>query len=289
MRPPLGSWSFHVALTGLGVVLAAWVAWGMPWLVLEPGPLLSRLALLGLILVAAAGVWGRHERLSDALFALFWSLTLGLLYLPPMYAAARTDAPLLDARLAAWDEALGLTTPDFAWVAATPASVVAWALYRSVFGVMALGVLAPALAGRPDRSRAYVTAAVLAAVVAIALSGRYPAVGPWTVYPLPVDPTQARVEATLHALRAGGPFVADVSVFDGIIAIPSFHTILAVLAAWAAWPLRQVRWVAVAWAAGVTWSTLGTGWHFVSDVLAGLVFSAAAATVAGRISRPPSP
>lgn len=284
--PPLGSPRFHAALTLLALPVSAWIALGMPWLSFTPAPLAQRLTLLAVLVAAGWALRGRASRVADACFAVFWALLYGILYIPPMYAAARTDNPLVDPELATLDQHLGVTTTAFAWIQSEPGlGAASWLLYRSIFGVMALGLLLPLALRRPDRTRQYLIASILAGVIAIWLSGRWPAVGPWTVYPLPVDPNQAHVQTTIEALRAREALTLDVETLDGIIAIPSFHTILAVLGAWSVWPFKRVRWVATLWAAGVVYSTLATGWHFCVDVIGGLAFSAGCAALAGVVDR----
>ena len=66
-----------------------------------------------------------------------------------------------------------------------------------------------------------------------------------------------------------------------MICFPSFHTILAVLAAIALWPLPRLRWMAAVWGTLIVVSTVTTGTHYLIDVLAGFAV-AMVAQVAAR-------
>jgi membrane-associated phospholipid phosphatase len=92
-------------------------------------------------------------------------------------------------------------------------------------------------------------------------------------------------------LRSGEPFVVDLGNHDGLICFPSFHTILALLAATALWPVRYVRWPSALLAALIVMSTVTTGWHYVTDVVGGFVVTALSLAVARgylRLERAPS-
>ena len=83
----------------------------------------------------------------------------------------------------------------------------------------------------------------------------------------------------LFDLQASGWYVFD-SATAGLIALPSFHTVLAVLTGVALWAVPYVRWFGAALAALIVISTVTTGWHYVSDVLAGLALTLVAVAAA---------
>jgi membrane-associated phospholipid phosphatase len=69
-----------------------------------------------------------------------------------------------------------------------------------------------------------------------------------------------------------GPVTLDMED-AGIVAFPSFHVLLAILTAVA---LSAIRWLrAPAWAMAVLvgLSTLTTGWHYLVDVIGGIVLA----------------
>ena len=72
------------------------------------------------------------------------------------------------------------------------------------------------------------------------------------------------------SLRSQEPFVIDFADLEGVIAFPSFHTVLAVLAAFALWPIPYVRWAGGLVCMLIVVATVMTGWHYVVDVAAGV-------------------
>jgi membrane-associated phospholipid phosphatase len=93
---------------------------------------------------------------------------------------------------------------------------------------------------------------------------------------------QKACEACILALHSGSKAAAVV----GVVSFPSFHVIWAVLSARALWPMPGLRIVGAVMALLVAVSTVTTGWHYVVDVLAGLVMAAVALGVARRIVEP---
>ena len=58
--------------------------------------------------------------------------------------------------------------------------------------------------------------------------------------------------------------------FGGIVAFPSFHTILAILSVRALWGIGKLRAIGTALGVAICLSTVATGWHYVIDVLSGI-------------------
>jgi membrane-associated phospholipid phosphatase len=56
-----------------------------------------------------------------------------------------------------------------------------------------------------------------------------------------------------------------------------------VLSAWALWSIKPLRILAVIVAVLVVISTVTTGWHYLADVIAGLIISAASGLIANQI------
>ena len=87
------------------------------------------------------------------------------------------------------------------------------------------------------------------------------------------------------ALKSQEVFVIDLSDVNGLLSFPSFHTILAVLAAAALWSVPDLCWLTSVWAALIVVSTVTTGWHFIIDVLAGFVVVAISIAMAKAFMR----
>lgn len=73
----------------------------------------------------------------------------------------------------------------------------------------------------------------------------------------------------LEALRAGGLRRLLDQDLEGLVAFPSFHTIGAILFVWATWPLRWLRWPALALNGAMIISVPIFGAHYLVDAIAG--------------------
>jgi membrane-associated phospholipid phosphatase len=64
------------------------------------------------------------------------------------------------------------------------------------------------------------------------------------------------------------------------VCFPSFHTLLAVVSCVALWSIKPLRIPAVALAVCVVLSTLTSGWHYLVDVIGGLLLAVLSIAVA---------
>jgi membrane-associated phospholipid phosphatase len=189
--------------------------------------------------------------------------------------AGRSHAPLVDPQLTAIDAHLHFAT--VAWVHFVrhiPALRIALALVYAVEPLLLLAALVVLpFMGRADASRRYVLGIVIAAVITAAAFALWPAAGPWTTEGYRATRDQVQVTTYLALLKSHAP--VSLNMEDaGIVAFPSFHTLLAVLSAVALGALRRLRWPAWILAALIILSTLTTGWHYLTDVLGGLLLAA---------------
>ena len=117
-----------------------------------------------------------------------------------------------------------------------------------------------------------------------------PAIGPWAyyghaAYGHPAPPVEAAFLSDFMALR-GGHFTT-LNAPQGLMTIPSFHVVFAVLFAWA---FRRERWlypIAIAWNAGVIVATFPMGWHYLTDLAAGGLLAAGALGLVRRLQGAP--
>jgi membrane-associated phospholipid phosphatase len=82
------------------------------------------------------------------------------------------------------------------------------------------------------------------------------------------------------ALEAGTFRTYDVAQATGLVTMPSFHAVLAVLCALACWPLRWLRWPAALYSVVMLVATVKSGGHYLVDVLAGVVVAFVSAWIA---------
>jgi hypothetical protein len=272
-----------MASLALGFMAVAWVGFNCTSLYLAPGPLLVRVLLLAFLLALVFFYrWRREQRLVNVLVIVTWSILFGILYALPEYVAARCRFELRDAWLAGLDQALGLEVPAILhFMREHPAlDHLLRVCYDLLLVFMTVALMLPPLCGHMGRAKEFCMACLGSTVISLPIFALVPALGPWNHYGYEATPPQAQVERLLLTLRGEEPFTVNLSDLDGIISFPSFHTILALLAAFALWPIRYIRWPAAILAVLIVVSTLTTGWHYVVDILAGLVVTAAACGLA---------
>jgi len=283
--------AFHRVLAVVAIVLAAGslAALRAVDVRLQAGQLVPAAGVLALLLGGAAFYRRRRPdpRAVQLFLFAFWGILFSNLHTLPMFVAARIDAPMRDALLARMDAALGLEVP--AVRAAMQAVPVLDRLLARAYGTLmvlvAAATVVPPLAGRLRPAKEYAVACIVAGAVGIPLFAGMQAVGPWTHYGYAPLFDQRRYMAVYAALKEPGPFVLDLGYGDGLICFPSFHTILAVLAATALWPFAWLRWPAAGLAAAIVVSTVTTGTHYVVDVVSGLVVAAVAIATARAFTR----
>jgi hypothetical protein len=232
-------------------------------------------------LLAIAGL-GRVRFKSDAmaetcaLFA-FWIAMLAVL-LPASYMASSVNAPFVDATLQEWDRGIG-----FDWLALqqwTDSTEWAAALFATVYLTSALqipvAVFGLAATREISRLNTFITALLLATITTIIMSALLPALGAYPTYGFVTNPAGAisryadvlSYQHDVLALRSGA--LRELSTtFAGIITFPSYHTVVAVLAAWASWNMRWIGPANGAAAAVVILTTLPIGGHHFVDLIAG--------------------
>ena len=177
--------------------------------------------------------------------------------------------------LARWDAWLGADwAASVAWASNFPlASLVGKYVYMSSIPQVVPTILALGLTGRIARMERFTLAAMLGALFAIAFWVAFPSFGPSTLQQLAPG-----VEEAMHPV-VGNAYGADLIAFGsqpqpslgaietrGLIAFPSYHTVLALLVPLALWPMR---WPAIAVNAAMIPAIVVHGGHFAVDLAAG--------------------
>lgn len=276
---------FHAVMTVIVLLLSGFSLYGAyAWqITVAPGQLVARGVLLLVLLAGAAFYkWRCLPRAVNLIMMTFWGVLVTNLYLIPEHIAARSHVEGNDALLARIDAALGIEVPDvLRLVEAVPVvgQILNVAYAMLIFMVM-LAVIVPPMCNRMDKAKEYTIAALAAAVICIPLLAVFQAVGPWSVYHFDPSTDQVGYVRTMETLKSGVPFVLDLGNHDGLITFPSFHAVLAVLTGVALWPIRYLRWPSTALSVLIVLSTVSTGWHYITDVLGGLVIAAIALAVA---------
>src|SRR5262249_24987312 len=141
------------------------------------------------------------------------------------------------------------------------------------------------LCRRMRDAKEYVLAGVISAIISLPLFSAFQAVGPWVHYGYDPLTKQTNYMETYRDLKTEGTFVMDIDYSDGLICFPSFHTILAVLAAIALRRVPIAGWAASILASLIVISTVTTGPHYIIDVVAGIVVALLSVTMARMYSR----
>jgi membrane-associated phospholipid phosphatase len=179
-----------------------------------------------------------------------------------------------------WDGSAGLDWIDYA----------AWSVYLTHF--FATLLVAAALWLRASHLfRRYVGAVSALAVAGFATYALFPAVPPWMASR---DGQLAPTERIVSVVSSHAPIDFFGAVWErgahyanDVAAMPSLHAAYAMLIALFFWPLVGWRWrlPLVAYALGMGFALVYTSEHYVSDVLAGWLYAAAALALVTLVAR----
>lgn len=234
-------------------------------------------------LIAAAGYlgWAGYRRLSGLLSRCLWLVAFMLVTDPLLEIAGSTRYALIDQVLARYD--ILSTGSIVRWVQAHHAEWLSLSIYRSFLPLFAGAMLLPGLLGHATAGYRFVIAGALGALITIATFAVMPATGPWTVEDY--QPTAVQLETTRQIAALKAHHAVQPMSGGGVVSFPSFHTVLAILSAFALWPLRWIRWIAVPVAIAICISTVTTGWHYGLDVIAGAVVALISQRAATEVLR----
>jgi membrane-associated phospholipid phosphatase len=274
-----------LALVYLGLSL---VGARLARIAVSPEELASRAGSWCLLLVGFAFFrWRKFDRVANFQVIAFWSLVFSNLYLIPVHIVARFPTDFHDRLLARADRALGLEVPEvLAFMKDYPRlNQFLDGCYHLLLPLIVLAIVLPPLCGHMRRAKEYIVAGSVAVLITLPLFAVFQAEGPWSRYGYPPRPDQQKYIATLSYLKTDQWFDLHLEQTEGLITFPSFHAVLAVLAAFALRPIRCVRWPAAVLAGLIVVSTVTTGWHYVADVVAGVLIAAAACAAAKGFTR----
>ena len=126
---------------------------------------------------------------------------------------------------------------------------------------------------------------MLSALLAAAVFCLVPAAGPFEAYGFERDADQDRYMVHFEGLRDGEMTTLSLNEAEGLITFPSFHTTWAILLALACAHRRVLFGFSALLNGMVVVSTMTTGWHYFSDVLAGIVLAVVVVVVCGWMGR----
>jgi membrane-associated phospholipid phosphatase len=226
--------------------------------------------------------WHRKGKIAlrDSSLCILWAALFWIVLPFPVDIAARIGRafPLRDALLARLDAHAGVNIAEVVqWASEHAAGRALNATYMMLAPLIVAGFLIPGLTGRVLTAKRILVANLAAFALGLPAFALMPAVGPWTVLHFAPGQLQLLCQDAVMHLRSDAIYVYHPA---GVICFPSFHVMWAVLSAWALWSFRWVRVPVAVLATAIVLSTMTTGWHYFSDVLAGLLLAAASIGVA---------
>jgi membrane-associated phospholipid phosphatase len=260
--------------------LAAWILTYLVSLKVDSTKFLAS-AASSLICVASFSYLFRDPKLQH-LRSVVETLGLGIALTGPLimltYLAALTNHPLQDRHLMQIDQNLGIDwTTLTAAVDAHPIFARALTLAYNSFAFQLL--LLPALLSiSRQAARAYQMVAVYGFICIFAsfISIWYPALGTYAA--LSIDISQFKnIDASwgvasvnqIMAVRNNPGFILRLDQASGIITFPSVHAAVAILCAWAIWPLKLARFPFIVLNIFMFFSAIVVGGHYVVDLISG--------------------
>lgn len=252
-------------------------------LTFPPGDLVRPLFLAGVLFACA--YFYRYIRPAEnftlAATAMAFLVLFSASYSVLMYCVAATGSPLVDSELAAIDGWFGFSVPAvMQWTASYPVLAKILALtYDTLLPQTALVVIILGLGGNRNRLQSFLLMFVIATLMTAVVFYFFPADGPFTAYGYAPSAMQAIYLDHFHALRSGDLQIATWRGAQGLITFPSFHTTWAILLTLAFRGRRFLFPISLALNFCVILSTITTGWHYLSDVIGGVVVAGMALSV----------
>ncbi|MEP5730539.1 MAG: phosphatase PAP2 family protein [Sulfitobacter sp.] len=224
------------------VSLSAWRGQAIDWMSFLPGYVYS-LALLGIgLYIRLFKAGGRLATVAIALagYALF-GISMGIVF----HIFMPRPEPILDEFLLQFDHLFGYHWPDaVVWLA----SEQAWLgktlsyVYMSSFAQLLLLVVVLGATDRPERLNVLLTTGMIGLFFTFVVWQLFPNFSMGIHYPIPADAerainlvTNSAYGAMLKDMALNGIPVISMDMMLGVVAFPSYHTVMACLVVWFAY------------------------------------------------------
>jgi hypothetical protein len=260
-------WAGHAGLkfTGIGVAV----------------PAVAMFAAVGLFFDRT----GRTPQIAEAAhYCALW-IAFGVALAIYSYVVATLRMPMCDLQFAKMDAALG-----FNWAAGFDAVMSSrWIFryvlshaYNSIYFQVFASIGYFAMIRRTDRMRELFWIGILSAFITSTLAGVFPALGPFINGDIP------SCSAVLASIRDGSVTQFALRDLTGIVAFPSFHTVLALLLIYVHRPPLWTFVPALILNALMLVATPFAGHHYLVDLIAGAVVAAISIAIVEVAMRPRS-
>ena len=227
-------------------------------------------------------------RYRDVVTTAKWLLLL-LCFVPSIavlsYLCGTIKAPLIDDSLLRFDNAIGFDwLATYRWVHAHPLVKQAFDLaYRSISWQF---IAIPAILGLARRQQDlsdFVMNLMLSSVLVLLISTAFPATSAFLRYAI-TDPHTVSTITDFELLRSGTLRIFNLDEMQGLVTMPSFHTTLAILFAYALRRVPVLFPAAIALNVLVIVSTPTQGGHYVADLFGGALLCLVTIALARRWS-----
>lgn len=276
----VASMSRAAAVRWLLLAVIGFVDWGwMKWAGFHIGPgIMETIAVISLLIGVTAFYCYTDGDARLMEFAHFGAQYVGLfaVLMPLSFLAVSTDAPLVDGAFDAIDKAMGLNWVVWTqWVCAHP--LLRWA-FAIVYGSLPFQQLFCYIhnlhtsANWKNHEMWWVT--FLSALLTIAVSAALPASDPYVYYGLETADHFLHMQDFL-GLRDGTLHVIGYTDTQGLVQLPSFHTIIAIMLTYNLRHNRSLFGAALIWNAALILSCPTEGSHYFIDLVAGAAVAAA--------------
>ena len=265
-------------LTGVSfIIMAIWCA--ATGFSVDARYIWAMLPVFGFLMWKAFSLAERGPDMARVIFTLVLFVVFGSISGVLNYLGVRAGFPLIDSWLHGADRALGFDwMAHVAWVNGHPALARTLFISYALIMAMLLYVLF-ALMLRRDfaRLREFVIVLFFCMLTVDVISVFLPAAGAYAhLHPpasvignMPADAGRYWLHDFM-ALRNGSMHSVELARMTGLIAFPSFHTIMALLTTWALrgqrgfWPIAVVNAFSLV-------STISIGGHYLTDVIGGMI------------------
>lgn len=222
----------------------------------------------------------RCREFASAILCLITVAVLGQAVSVMTYLGVALNVPSISVALSRIDQAIGFDWLEaYRWVA-THRNL--WILFKfayfSIFPQMIVIPLILAAARRPDEISEFVAILVVSAILLLLISIPFPAESEFIKYGI-TDPGTLSTVSDYDRLREGAMRAIDPYKAQGLVSMPSFHTMVAIFFSYSVRHVKFVFPVAIVANAVMIASTITVGGHYLVDVFAGVVCGVAVIAV----------
>lgn len=204
---------------------------------------------------------------SSSLLFLSYGIVMGVL----SYLAYTTNEPFIDSTLAAMDSYMGFSSPDI--VLMFRKHIIVYNFFIIIYDIFLIfPCIIISYFSFLEKSiylERFLMQFIIGSLLTIFIGALLPAAGPYVWYHYSPSPTLQSALDRLYELRNN---IVDISNGDGVITLPSFHTVAALLYAYTFRHEKKIIFIPILILnLLIVFSCLPIGQHYLSDILAGII------------------